>query len=526
MKIFLALIILAFSVHQVSAQVVLSGMPTINGSVNSLIRIGDTIYIGGNFTQVNGLMRKNLARFNANTGLVDSWSPTFNGAVNMLKQVGSKLLVGGSFYIVNSLSRFGICMFDLPSGNLNSWSDTADYTSYNVGIGVYNNNFYYHKFNFATNDGKILCVNANTGAYVPWQSDTILQGDINYIYISGNYVYVGGLFNTSGYTPKYRNLCRFNVNSGAMDTAWHPGVNSTSFGIMSIVQVNSKLFFGGVYDTIAGVRRTGLASFDANGNITTDSIVFSTQQIFSLYPDGNKIWVGGIYSSAAGYYRRRLSQINTTNMLPTCWDGFSVTNNWTLPTYIFVSGDTVYSGDLGGPVTAFINNPVPHPGNISGLTQVNPLQTSSYMVANLPGCTYTWIVTGGSGSSTTNSITVNWGTGPTGSVSLVVNNSGAFNCYSDTMVVPVTIGAVGLEENTTSSYLNLYPNPTSEKITVATFNCKNADYILSDITGKIKLINPIRNDIFELDLRSFPSGIYILSIKQENGTLHKKIIKQ
>jgi large repetitive protein len=51
--------------------------------------------------------------------------------------------------------------------------------------------------------------------------------------------------------------------------------------------------------------------------------------------------------------------------------------------------------------------------------------STSYSVAILPGCSYSWNVTGGTinGSSTSNSITVNWSSAGSGTVSVTITNS-------------------------------------------------------------------------------------------------------
>ncbi|MBK8341490.1 MAG: hypothetical protein IPK99_16600 [Flavobacteriales bacterium] len=64
------------TVQLIAAQTLLGGMPTPGGSVYAIEKAGNTMYIGGFFGTVNGLPRAGLARFNATTGVLDSWAPT------------------------------------------------------------------------------------------------------------------------------------------------------------------------------------------------------------------------------------------------------------------------------------------------------------------------------------------------------------------------------------------------------------------------------------------------------------------
>jgi hypothetical protein len=73
--------------------------PQFNGIVWALQRSGTSaVYVGGEFTQVNGVAHRALVKINATTGAVD---PTFNpkitsGNVTEIRLVNGRLVVGGS----------------------------------------------------------------------------------------------------------------------------------------------------------------------------------------------------------------------------------------------------------------------------------------------------------------------------------------------------------------------------------------------------------------------------------------------
>jgi hypothetical protein len=75
------------------------GTPEFNGTVWALQASGSSIYVGGAFTQVNGVARRALVKLDATTGAVD---PTFNpniksGNITEIRLAGGRLLVGGTF---------------------------------------------------------------------------------------------------------------------------------------------------------------------------------------------------------------------------------------------------------------------------------------------------------------------------------------------------------------------------------------------------------------------------------------------
>jgi len=69
----------------------------------------------------------------------------------------------------------------------------------------------------------------------------------------------------------------------------------------------------------------------------------------------------------------------------------------------------------------------------------------------------------------------------------------------------------------------IYPNPTNNKIMVATENGNNIESLqLYSIMGKQLLIT----NSAEIDLSALPTGMYLLKVKTNNGIISKKVIKE
>jgi len=73
--------------------------PKINGEVWGLAATGTSLYVAGNFTTVNGVPRRGIAKINGLTGVVDT---AFNaalpsGRVGEVKLVNNRLIIGGTF---------------------------------------------------------------------------------------------------------------------------------------------------------------------------------------------------------------------------------------------------------------------------------------------------------------------------------------------------------------------------------------------------------------------------------------------
>jgi hypothetical protein len=73
--------------------------PTFDRQIWSVLGDGDSIYVGGEFKTVNGVLRPALAKLNAITGALDpNFRPTFTGGrVTDIALVHGQLIVGGTF---------------------------------------------------------------------------------------------------------------------------------------------------------------------------------------------------------------------------------------------------------------------------------------------------------------------------------------------------------------------------------------------------------------------------------------------
>src|SRR5436853_462828 len=96
-----------------------------NGRVWAIVRIGDVVYLGGNFTEAvrsDGMTRprNDLMAVNAVTGALLSWQPSVSGIVFSLAVDGTTLLVGGDFTSVNGVARSNFAAID-SSGNVEDW---------------------------------------------------------------------------------------------------------------------------------------------------------------------------------------------------------------------------------------------------------------------------------------------------------------------------------------------------------------------------------------------------------------------
>ena len=77
---------------------------------------GSTIYVGGDFTTVDGVSRPRLAAFSTATGAVKPFTSPVNGQVRALSATNSAVYAGGNFTSVGTAARSRLAAFDTAGG--------------------------------------------------------------------------------------------------------------------------------------------------------------------------------------------------------------------------------------------------------------------------------------------------------------------------------------------------------------------------------------------------------------------------
>lgn len=125
-------------------------------------------------------------------------------------------------------------------------------------------------------------------------------------------------------------------------------------------------------------------------------------------------------------------------------------------------------------------------------------------------------------------------TGSGGSVAYSVGqivyttNTGATGSVAQGVEQAFEISSVGLVETDLSISLQIYPNPTSDFLTlkVQDYNNENLSYELFDEQGKLLSKKKVITQETQVAMSSFPRAIYFMNVLQENKKVQTfKIIK-
>ncbi|GAA4092983.1 hypothetical protein [Actinomadura miaoliensis] len=193
--------ILAFDIR--TGNLVTTFKHSLNGQGLRIVRSpdGKRVYVGGEFTAVDGQPRSRLAAFDTATGkLVAGFAPKVSNKVRAIAATNSTVYFGGNFFNVNGKSRTRLAAVKASDGSLvDAWRPTADDDEvFAMAMAPGNTRVLiggrFQKINGATKVG-IGAVNATTGATATWTSRPIptRQGSrfsyVTDLFVSGDTVY-------------------------------------------------------------------------------------------------------------------------------------------------------------------------------------------------------------------------------------------------------------------------------------------------------------------------------------------------
>ncbi len=303
------------------------------------VQADDKIIIGGVFTTYNGTSRRHIARLNANGTLEESFNPVLgaNGWVYTIAlQADGKIIIGGSFTSCNGTQRNCIARLN-GDGSLDA--------TFNIGAGangtvqtialqadgkiIIGGNFTSYN---GTSRNKIARLNADGGLDTSFNSGSGIGLQLNgtsthvgstAIQPDGKII-IGGRFSSYNGIVR-RHIARLNDN-GSLDQTFNPGIEGEeSFGYAVYVenlllQPDNKIIIGGVFNSLNGISRSGIARLNANGQVDvsfnlgtgTRGTSLGYVNTILLQPD-NKLIIGGYFYGYNNFSTPNIARIHLTD---------------------------------------------------------------------------------------------------------------------------------------------------------------------------------------------------------------------
>lgn len=317
--------------------------PNADNIVCTMALSGNILYVGGWFVYIGGQSRSALAALDVNTGLATNWNPNpilHNGhcSVRTILINGNTIYIGGAFSNVGGQPRSMIAAVSATTGQVTSLNPGANTSVLGLGL---SGNILYAVGSFTTfggfNRGCGAAVDISTGLVTSWNPNAYGGGNttINDIAILGSTIYVGGVFTNIGGQPRSY-LAALNANT-ATPTAWNPNPDNE---VYTICISGSTIYVGGRFTHVGGQLRRSIAALDINTGRATNWNPNADQSVAKIRTVGTKVYAAGLFLNIGGQIRYSIGILDSATGLATPWSAnadFRIFD-------IALSGNTIYAG--------------------------------------------------------------------------------------------------------------------------------------------------------------------------------------
>lgn len=217
----------------------------VSGPVGAIAADGDSLYLGGVFSSVDGQTRKNIAEVDASSGAVSAWHPSMSARVRALEVADGTLYAGGQLRQGESRAAAAI-------GRLRHQHRRVDRLEPVRGPAVYDllaapGRIYaagaFDSVNGDIRAESLAALDPITGGLASW--DPVIGYPVISLDTDGNTVFAAAA-GPGGH------LRAFNADSGA--GVWDL---TTDGNVQAVTVVDDVVYFGGHMDYVCNTTRTG-----------------------------------------------------------------------------------------------------------------------------------------------------------------------------------------------------------------------------------------------------------------------------
>lgn len=251
-----ALVVSGLSVAPAHAEVTVSSTPDqswrVNGRVYATVVVGDTVFVGGQFTTATSpggqtAGRRNIAAFSMDTGaLLTSWRADAGSTVRALDSDGTSLWVGGAFGAIGGQTHARLAKVSVSTGVVD-----AGFTAR-------------------------------------------LDNTARTLELDGGSLFVGGTFLTVDGLAKNR-VAKLSAATGALDTRFEAAASGDVYAIKKS-PVSSTVYLAGNFAALNGTTRNGVGAVGSDtGAVTGPAFGTSARPTLGLDidPTGTRLYGAG-----------------------------------------------------------------------------------------------------------------------------------------------------------------------------------------------------------------------------------------
>ncbi len=293
--------------------------------VSSLLTISDTLYFGGTFWNVGPIPRRNVAAIDLTTGILTAWNPIVdqpesrsNGSANVmsLTRGDGTIYLGGKFRTVGGVVREALAEVDAVSGSLTGWDprilgfDYGEYIIADVKQVVVDDSSVWIAGRFPSAGGQTRLhaaqIDRHTGQALPWNPQLTFHART--VSPEPGRVFLGGYFNSHGDQRYRRHLIAFRRSNLSIDSLV---IETDGWSIESMVAKGDTLYAVGFFQSLGNAPHAYLGAVDLRTGQSLDWHADLNGYAYKLRLIGDDLYVCGDFTMAAGQPRSRVARFDT-----------------------------------------------------------------------------------------------------------------------------------------------------------------------------------------------------------------------
>jgi Domain of unknown function (DUF5122) beta-propeller len=292
------------------------------GSVAAIAVRGATVFLGGDFTRVNGKARMSLAAVNARSGALAPWAPRGGVKERVDKKLeqadvydlalspnGRTLYAVGDFELIGGKERSGAAALSTADASVGAWNPRPGAGAQELVVSPRGDVVYLSGY-FSRAGGQrregLAAVDTRRGRATAWRPVVDESAEISGMAPAGDVVYLAGDFESLGGRTRH-GIGAVDARTGAV-TSWEPAIDADDVTAVAVSADRSLVYVAGDFNVVDGERRDLLAALDARTGELVDWDPRGSGQISALIPGaGGSVWVGGDIGFVGGERRSGLA---------------------------------------------------------------------------------------------------------------------------------------------------------------------------------------------------------------------------
>jgi len=287
--------------------------PPCTPEVDALSADNGQLFVGGRFGNAGSVQRHDAAAFSLSDLSLTTWNPVASNRPLVLAPSNGNMFIGGDLTSVNGLVRKHLAALDATTGvGLPGWQADTDNEVLAL-LASPDGSTVYVGGHFGTVNGvkhkRIAAVSASNGALVT-SFKPIANNDVLSMAWGNNSLYIAGQFIRIGKVSR-SHVAKLDPTTGAVDTSFTantvgPVGKLTAGGMVESIAVapdGSKVYLGGPFDTVNGVAHRGVAVVNGLSGAMLPNQLGGIQKCWTngdwlvhlyLSPDGKRLYGGDV----------------------------------------------------------------------------------------------------------------------------------------------------------------------------------------------------------------------------------------